>query len=153
MTEAKSIVESFDEVKIYKPKPVRLCPPSRKNLKSSLSSSTSTVNSEINMNQFSSDGKKIDLENISLEEINTDFFLFGQLVEEEKCLNELYEIINNSGENENEKEESEKNDIPKIERCENPLKKELEFIHNSFFEELMNNFNDIGLNEIEQKEE
>ena len=144
MEDTKNINDSFNEVKIYKPKVVRLCP-SQKSTKSSLSSSTSTVNSELSINQFIAEETKetkIDLENITIEEINTDFFIYGQYLEEEECHNELYDIINNSSENEIKEKNIEKKDIQKVKRCENPLKKELETLENSYFDELMEELND-----------
>ena len=152
MEDTKSINDSFNEVKIHKPKAVRLCPSSKKSKKSSLSSSTSTANSEISINQFNFDEIKIDLENITIEEINNDFFLYGEYLEEEECHNELYDIINNSLENEKEKN-LEKKDTKKIKRCENPLKKELEILENSYFDELMEELNDLYCEKEKEKEE
>ena len=143
MEDTKNINDSLNEVKIFKPKPVRRCPNSKKILKSSISSSssTSTVNSEINMNQINIEKTKIDFENISIEEINTDFFLCGEFLEEEKCLNELYNIMNNSNEEKEEESSKKKKDMRKIKRCENPLKKELEMLNENYFDELMEEFN------------
>ena len=151
MEDTKNINDSFNEVKIHKPKAVRLCPSSKKSKKSSLSSSTSTVNSEISINQFNAEETKIDLENITIEEINTDFFIYGQYLEEEECHNELYDIINNTLENEIKEKNNEK-DTKKVKRCENPLKKELEMLENSYFDELIEELNDL-CNEKEKEEE
>ena len=106
MEDLKNTSDSLIEAKIIKPTPIRLCPNSKKNLKSSLSSSTSTVNSEINMNQFNIEETKIDLENISIEEINTDFFIYSQTLEEEQCQEELYDILNKSTKKESENEKN-----------------------------------------------
>ena len=146
MEDTKNINDSFNEIKIHKPKAIRLCPSSKKSAKSSLSSSTSTVNSEISINQFNGEETKetkIDLENITIEEINTDFFIYGQYLEEEECHNELYNIINSSSENGIKEKNFEKKDIKKVKRCENPLKKELEMLDNSYFGELMEELNDL----------
>ena len=142
--------DTLNEVKIFKPKPVRKCPNSKKSLKSSRSSSTSTFNSEISTNQINIEKTKIDFENISIEEINTDFFLCSQYLEEEQCMNELYDIMNNSNE-QNEEEIKKKKNIHKIKRCENPLKKELEMLSLSYFDELMEDFNDFECKENENK--
>ena len=151
MEDTKNINDSFNEVKIHKPKAVRLCPSSKKSTKSSLlSSSTSTANSEISINQFNTEETKIDLENITIEEINTDFFIYGQFLEEEECHNELYDIINNSSENEI-KEKNKEKDAKKVKRCENPLKKELEMLEKSYFDELIEELNDL-CNEKEKEE-
>ena len=153
MEDTKNINDSLNEIKIHKPKAVRLCPSSKKNGKSSLSSSTSTVNSEISINQFNVEETKIDLENITIEEINTDFFIYGEYLEEEECHNELYDIINSSSENEIKEENFEKKDTKKVKRCENPLKKELEMLKNSYFDELMEELNDLCNEKEKEKEE
>ena len=154
MEDIKNINDSFNEVKIHKPKAVRLCPSSKKSTKCSLSSSTSTANSEISINQFNAEETKIDLENITIEEINTDFFIYGQYLEEEECHNELYDIINNSSENDIKEKYFEKKDTKKVKRCENPLKKELEILENSYFDELMEDLNDLCCEkENEEKKE
>ena len=153
MEDIKNSNDSFSEVKIHKPKPIRLCPNSKKSNKSSLSSSTSTVNSEINSIQFNIEETKIDLENISIEEINTDFFICSQALEEEQCHEELYDIMNNSTEKENKKENLEKKDSIKVKRCENPLKENLEMMSNSYFDELIDDLNDLCCKENEEGEE
>jgi len=153
MEDIKNSNDSFSEVKIHKPKPIRLCPNSKKSNKSSLSSSTSTVNSEINSIQFNIEETKIDLENISIEEINTDFFICSQALEEEQCHEELYDIMNNSTERENKKENLEKKDSIKVKRCENPLKENLEMMSNSYFDELIDDLNDLCCKENEEGEE
>ena len=149
MEGSKNINDSLNEVKIHKPKAVRLCPRSKKSSKSSLSSSTSTVNSEVNMNQFNGEETKIDLENISIEEINTDFFIYGQCLEEEECQNELYDILNNSAEN-NEDQEEENNE-PKVKRCKNPIKEDIEMLKNSYFDNLIDEINDLYSIPIEEE--
>ena len=159
MEDLKANNNSFSGVKIHKPTPVRLCPNSKKILKSSISSSTSTINSEISVNQFNMEETKIDLDNISIEEINTDFFIYSQALEEEQCHEELYDILNNSTEKENENEEIKlklnlaKKDTQKVKRCENPLKQQLEMMSDSYFDELMDDFNDLCGKEIEDKED
>ena len=153
MEDIKNSNDSFSEVKIHKPKPIRLCPNSKKSNKSSLSSSTSTVNSEINSIQFNIEETKIDLENISIEEINTDFFICSQALEEEQCHEELYDIMNNSTERENKKENLEKKDTIKVKRCENPLKENLDMMSNSYFDELIDDLNDLCCKENEEGEE
>ena len=142
MEDKKSLDNSFTEVKIYKPVPTRLCPSSKKSLKTSLSSSTSTVNSEINMNQFNKEETKIDLENISLEEINTDFIMYGQYLEEEECHNELFDIMNNFS-SDNEKGEKNKIKSPKVKRCKGPINTDIEMMKSSYFDDLMDDFHEL----------
>lgn len=152
MEGSKNGNDSLTEIKIYKPKAVRVYQNSKKSLKTSLSSSTSTLNSEINMNQFNYEETKADLENISIEEINTDFFVYGQYLEEEECHEELNDILNNSVENE-EASEKEGASEPKIKRCENPLKTEIEDMQNDYFDDLMKEIDNIYLSQNEEKEE
>ena len=147
MEDKKSLDDSFTEVKIYKPVPTRLCPSSKKSLKTSLSSSTSTVNSEINMNHFNiTEETKIDLENISLEEINTDFCLYGQYLEEEECHNELYDIMNGFS-SEKDKGAKTKNNIPKIERCKKEINTDIDMFKSSFFDDMIDQLNELNKNE------
>ena len=80
MEDTKNINDSLNEIKILKPKAVRLCPSSKKSGKNSLSSSTSTVNSETSINQFNVEETKIDLENISLD--------FNRIVDDLNLYNE-----------------------------------------------------------------
>ena len=147
MEDTNKMNNSFSEVKIYKPKPVRLYQNSKKrNLKSSLASSTSTVNSEKNMNQNITEETKIDLENISIDEINTDFFLYSQYLEEVDCQNEICDILNNSDENGNDDKENlngKEKDSLKIKRCENPLKNNLDNLTCSYFDDLIEDFNNM----------
>ena len=138
MNNDKNNKESFKEIKIIRPKVVRLCP-SRKIKKSSSSSSASSSNSERCQNQLNiNDSKSIltNLDNISIEEINNDFFNYKNILEEEQCQNELLDILNNDTDSDNE-------NITKIKRCKNPYKKNLELLKDSDFNNLINEFNDL----------
>ena len=142
MNNDKNNKESFKEIKIIRPKVVRLCP-SRKIKKSSSSSSTSSSNSERCQNQLNiNDSKSIltNLDNISIEEINNDFFNYKNILEEEQCQNELLDILNNDTDSDNE-------NITKIKRCKNPYKKNLELLKDSDFNNLINEFNDLYSNQ------
>ena len=153
MEDTKSINDSFDEVIIYKPKPVKLCPSSKKSLKSSLSSSISTINSEIAFSQFNVEETKIYLENVSIEEINTDFLLYSQYLEEEEVHNELFDILSNPLNNKKDETNNMKKDFPKIKRCENPPEKIFEMIKVSYFDELMEDFNELCNKENKEEKE
>ena len=116
MNDGKNYSESFNKVKIIKPKVVRLCPSRKIKKSSSSSSSSSSSNSEKNPNQIYTDEQKNspkNLDDISIEEINKDFFKFGESLEEELCLNELMDILNNDKDIVSE-------NIPKIKRCKKP---------------------------------
>ena len=141
MNAAKNISESFKEVKIHKPKAVRVCP-KRKIKNSPSSSSTSSSSSEKSQNHFNSEDTKnilTNLDNISIEEINNDFFIYGQNLEEEECHNELLNILNCSPENN--EIDSDGENTPKIKRCKNPYEKNFENIKDSYFNNLINELN------------
>ena len=139
MNDIKKDTESFNEVKIIKPKAVRLCP-TRKIKKSPSSSSTSSSNSDKSQNLINSEETKnmlINLDKISLEEINNDFFNFGESLEEELCHNELLDILNNDKDVDNE-------NIHKIKRCKNPYENNIELMKDSYFNNIKIDLNDLN---------
>ena len=139
MSDTKKDTESFNEVKIIKPKAVRLCP-TRKIKKSPSSSSTSSSNSEKSQNHINSEETKnmlINLDKISLEEIDNDFFNFGESLEEELCYNELLDILNNDKNVDNE-------NIHKIKRCKNPYENNIELMKDSYFNNIKIDLNDLN---------
>ena len=143
MNDTKDNSESSNEVKIYKPKPIRRCQVKKmkKSPSSSSSSSTSSSNSEKNQNHCISDSSKnilANLDDISIEEINNDFFNYGENLEEELCHNELLNIIYSSENN-----DTNNNNSPKIKRCKNPYENNIEFMKDSYYNNLMNEFNSI----------
>ena len=142
MNGTKKNEESLNEIKIIKPKVVRLCP--KKKIKKS-SSSTSSLNSEKGQKHFNKNEEKnilSNLDEISIEEINNDFFNYKQNLEEELCQKELLNILNNDIDSDNE-------NIHKIKRCKNPYKKNLELMKESYFNNLINDFDDLYLNQME----
>ena len=139
MNDTKKDSESFNEVKIIKPKVVRLCP-TRKIKKSPSSSSTSSTSSGKCHNKNNSDDTKntlIDLDKISIEEINNDFFNFGESLEEELCHNEILDILNND------KDVDNKN-LHKIKRCKNPYENNIELMKDSYFNKMKIDINDLN---------
>ena len=157
MNTKKDINDSLDEIKIYKPTPKRLCPPRKKINKSSspTSSTTSNSNSDKSQNQFDleleveldeSKMKLTNLNNISIEEINNDFLIYEKNLEEEECQNELWNILNNSSDN-NFSEKINQN-ISKIKRCKNTFEeKTFEFLNDADMDDLFNEFNDMISNQ------
>ena len=144
MNDTKKNEQPLKEIKIIKPKVVRLCP-TRKIKKSSSSSSTSSSNSEKSPKHFSKNEEQnilSNLDEISIEEINNDFFNYKQNLEEELCQKELLNILNNDTDSDNE-------NIHKIKRCKNPYKKNLELMKDSYFNNLINDFDDFYLNQME----
>jgi len=130
MNNEKNVSESFNEIKLYKPKAVRVCP-KRKNKKNPYSSSSSSSNSDRSQNKFS-------LDKISIEEINNDFFVYGQNLEEEECHSELLNILNSQ---KNKEIDSEGEETPKIKRCKNPYENNFDNIQDSYFNNLINELN------------
>ena len=140
MNDTKNNAGSLDEVKIYKPKPIRRCH-LKKIKKSPLSSSTSSSssNSEKNQSHYMSDKNILsNFDNISIEEINNDFINFGENLEEELCHNELLNIINSPKNNNLEKNNENR---PKIKRCKNHYEQNIEFIKDSYYNSLMDELN------------
>ena len=139
MNDTKKDTESFNEVKIIKPKAVRLCP-TRKIKKSPSSSSTSSSNSDKSQNQTNLEETKnmlINLDKISIEEIDNDFFNFGESLEEELCHNELLDILNNDKDIDNE-------NLHKIKRCKNPYENNIELMKDSYFNNIKIDINDLN---------
>ena len=139
MKEAKTIKDSFNEVKILKPKPKRLCP-KRKNHKNFSPLSSSTSNSERSQFQFEMEESKMKLtnfDNISLEEIENDFLIYEEYLEEKECQNELWNILNNNSE----KNFSELNirNNSRIKRCRNKFNENnYEYLNECNIDDLFN---------------
>ena len=141
MEKKNDINDSFNEIIIYKPKPKRLCPPRKKINFLSSSSSSSLEISHIHLDLKEKKLKVTNLNNISLEEINNDFILYKQSLEEEECQNELWNILNNSLEN-NISEENVLNN-PKIKRCNNTFEEHnFEFLKECDIDEFFNDINE-----------
>ena len=126
--------DSFSKMKIMKPKATRRCKKSKKILKSSISSTSSNSKKSSEIKIFKGEEANIELDNISIDEINADFFLYEQKNEEEECFNELNDLISAP----KDLRKSSKSD--KIKRCKNPIKDELEMMQESYFDELIQDF-------------
>ena len=83
---------------------------------------------------FDGEETNFELDNININEIDTDFFLYEQKNEEEMCFNELNDLIKAP------KEIKKKSKSNKIKRSQNPLKAELEMMQESYFDELIQDF-------------
>ena len=131
--------ENFNKIKIYKPKAVRLCPPRRKkNIHSNHKLNQDKKSFQINV---ISSNNLVNLDDISIEEINKDFSIYRENMEEEFCHNELLNIINNARENKNE----EKNQ--RIKRSKGPKRMNKEYMKESYFSTFVNEFNNLFLSE------
>ena len=143
MENKREINDSSDEVKIYKPKPIRLCPKRKRKLNGSIKSTSTSSNSEKSQMQLDIEESKmkiIDFNEITIDEINNDFSIFEQNLDEEECHQELWNILNNSSE----KSISDSNyrNYPKVKRCKNNyVQKKAEHSNKSDLDELFNEFN------------
>jgi hypothetical protein len=126
--------DSLSKVNIIKPKAVRRCKKSKKLLKSSISSTSSGSKKSSEIKIFDGEETNFELDNININEIDTDFFLYEQKNEEEMCFNELNDLIKAP------KEIKKKSKSNKIKRSQNPLKAELEMMQESYFDELIQDF-------------
>ena len=126
--------DSLSKVNIIKPKAVRRCKKSKKLLKSSISSTSSGSKKSSEIKIFDGEETNFELDNININEIDTDFFLYEQKNEEEMCFNELNDLIKAP------KEIQKKSKSNKIKRSQNPLKAELEMMQESYFDELIQDF-------------
>ena len=126
--------DSLSKLKIIKPKAVRRYKKSKKLLKSSISSTSSGSKKSSEIKIFDGEETNVELDNISIDEINTDFFLYEQKNEEEICFNELNDLIKAP------KDLKKKSKSNKIKRSQNPLKAELEMMQESYFDELIQDF-------------
>ena len=135
--------ESFNKVKIFKPKAVRLCPPRRKQINSTITNSK--MNPEKKSHKHKDKGKKklVNLDDISIEEINKDFKKYKENLDEEYCHNELLYIINNANVNINEKNKQ------NIKRCKAPNKITSEYMKDSYLSTFINEFNNLFLSKLE----
>ena len=106
----------------------------KKDFKSSISSTSSNSKKSSEIKIFNGEEANIELDNISIDEINADFFLYEQKNEEEECFNELNDLISAP----KDLRKSSKSD--KIKRCKNPIKDELEMMQESYFDELIQDF-------------
>ena len=128
MKDSQTTSDSFPEEKIHRPKAKRVCPSN----KSSRNTSTTTISSNSNSEKFVIERNiQSNLNEISIDEINSDFFLFGQNLEEEQCQNEIWGILNSSL-----KENS--NDSSEVERAKNPFEKNMSYLNDAFFDNLIN---------------
>ncbi len=135
--------ESFNKVKIFKPKAVRLCPPRRKQMNSTFTQSNYNQGKKVHKTNKKQKKKYINLEDISIDEINKDFKIYKDNMEEEHCHNELLNIINNSYQNNN------GDNKQKIKRCKGPNRMNSELLKDSYFSTLINDFNNLILSQSE----
>ena len=120
-----TICDDIPEEKIITPKARRVCP-RKKNIKRKTSSDNNNFkfitikNSTNNLNE-----KSLNLDKISLDEINKDFSKWSQSLEEEKCYDEISNIL--SGSIKDNSFDSDEKNSNKIERPNNPFFKNVEF--------------------------
>ena len=137
--------ESFNKVKIFKPKAVRLCPPRRKKINQTLPNPKSDKEKKALKHQEKMKKKFVNLDEISIEEINKDFKKYKENKDAEFCHNELLNIIKNAKYSKN------GDNKQKIKRCKGPNKANSEFMKDSYFTTLINEFNNLLLSQPENK--
>ena len=135
--------ESFNKVKIFRPKAVRLCPPRRKQINSTLTKSKMNPEKKSHKHKDKAKKKIVNLDEISIEEINKDFKKYKDNLDEEYCHNELLDIINNASSNIDE------NNKQNIKRCKGPNKITSEYMKDSYFSTFINEFNNLFLSQSE----
>ena len=121
------------EIQINRPKIRKICLDVKKSGKTSLASSTSTENSETDMNKNKSEEIKPNFEKVTLDEINSDFCSLITNLEAEELRNEINDILS--------KEYKEEENETKIERCHNPLKMNIEKMNDSYFDDMIEELN------------
>ena len=126
-------VNSLPEEKIHRPKPKRLCPSNKNSINSS--SNTTISSRSISEKYIEKQNFQPNLNEISLDEINNDFVMFYQNLEEEQCQNELLNILANAGKQDPDEPDSENIEI---ERSQNPFEKNLLLLNDEFFDNLIN---------------
>ena len=84
------VYDDISDAKIFIPKPIRKLNQQKKN-KRRKKQSNLIHESVVFSNE--SNNIKLDLKNISIEEINNDFMSLAPNSEEEQCFNELYSIL------------------------------------------------------------
>ena len=122
-----TIFDDVPEEKIITPKARRLAPKQKifKKKKSSNKIKIKSIKNTIkNFNENS-----LNLEKISIEEINKDFLAWSQNLEEEECYDEIKSILSSSTKDNS--FESEKN--KKIKRPHCPIEKNVEFLDDKNF--------------------
>ena len=103
--------ETSNTEKIYKPKFKRLCPKKKK---------IANLTKFKTQKDFAVSKKNLNLDKISIEEINQDFLRYSQNAENEKCQNELRNLMKED----NKLNDNINNDI--IKRPQNPFEKNIE---------------------------
>ena len=86
MESSKFQEDSFSKVKIFKPKAIRRYKKSKMILKSSISSSSSNSKKNTEIKIFNGEESNIELENITIDEINNNFFYMNKKMKKKNVL-------------------------------------------------------------------
>ena len=92
--QALTIIDDVQNIQIFKPKARRLIPHKKYHYSKSRTSSNNNIFSDYwNSNDKENDKEAFNLENITLEEINNDFIMLNQKIEEDIFYNEIMNNI------------------------------------------------------------
>ena len=130
--EELTICDEVSEEKIFTPKARRLCPKQKKFKRQVSSDSTNFKFNSIKDLHISLNEKSLNLDKISLDEINKDFIKWSVNLEEEECYDELSNILSSSTKNSS--FESQDKKIKKVER---PKNKKVDYFDEKIFFDLI----------------
>ena len=130
--EELTICDEVSEEKIFTPKTRRLCPKQKKFKRQVSSDSTNFKFNSIKDLHISLNEKSLNLDKISLDEINKDFIKWSVNLEEEECYDELSNILSSSTKNSS--FESQDKKIKKVER---PKNKKVDYFDEKIFFDLI----------------
>ena len=125
-----TVCDEVSEEKIFTPKARRMFPKTKKFKRQVSSDDDNFKFTNIKSSTMSLNEKSLNLEKISLEEINKDFMKWSLNLEEEKCYDEINNILSSST-----KDVSFESQNKKIKKIKRPKNKNVDFFdEKSFFD-------------------
>ena len=125
-----TVCDDVSEEKIFTPKARRMFPKKKKFKRQVSSDDDNFKSNTIKSSTMSINEKPLNLEKISLEEINKDFMKWSLNLEEEKCYDEINNILSSST-----KDVSFESQNKKIKKIKRPKNKNVDFFdEKSFFD-------------------
>ena len=125
------ICDEVSEEKIFTPKARRICPKQKK-FKRQISSDSTNFKFNSKDSHISLNEKSLNLDKISLDEINNDFLKWSLNLEEEECYDEIRDILSSST-----KSSSFESENKKIKKVERPKNKNVEYFDDKNFFDLI----------------
>ena len=130
--EELTICDDVSEEKIFTPKARRICPKQKKFKRQISSDTTNFKFNSIKDSRISLNEKSLNLDKISLDEINNDFKKWSVNLEEEECYDEISNILSSSTKSSSFESQNEK--IKKVKR---PKNKNVEYFDEKNFFDLI----------------